>query len=184
MRRQSVHRVLALAFTLLSVVLMGIGVGGIPDAIAQWADWLQYLQRVTTPDTWRNTLVALGVVILLLLLLVQVVPSLALFGRNPKTKLAGANSYSGYVDYGQVRAGAGHKVVAKVGDYTSQAATTNDAGYYQNLEVNPPNADYKGLQVEFYVDGERVARTEAYMGGGHRPNFWNLKKESPPPSAS
>ena len=89
----------------------------------------------------------------------------------------GANYYSGYVDIGKVRAGANLKVVAKVGDYTSGTVTTNSAGYYNSLEVKPPNASYKGLPIEFYVEDVKVAKTEDYMGGGHGPNIWNLEYE-------
>jgi hypothetical protein len=87
------------------------------------------------------------------------------------------NYYSGFVDVGKVRAGANLKVVAKVGDYTSDTVTTNSAGYYDSLEVKPPNASYKGLPIGFYVEGRKVSKTENYMGGGHSPNFWNLEHE-------
>ena len=89
-----------------------------------------------------------------------------------------ASVYAGYVDVGEVRAGAGHKVEAKVGDYTSHPVTTNDDGYYRGLEVKPPNVDYIGRHTKFYVDGEEVSKTEPYMGGGHGPNLWNLQLSS------
>ena len=88
-----------------------------------------------------------------------------------------SNYYAGFVDIGKVRAGANLRVVAKVGDYTSDTATTNSAGYYNSLEVKPPNTSYKGLPIEFYVEGKKVSKTEDYMGGGHGPNFWNLEYE-------
>lgn len=81
--------------------------------------------------------------------------------------------YSGRVYINKKRAGAGLKVTAKVGDYKSASVTTNAAGYYNKLEISPPNDSYIGLLTEFYIDGEKASRTEktskplSYMDGGH-----------------
>ena len=65
MRRHLVSQIVKWVFSLLSFVLAAIGLGGIPDATTQWADWIQDLQRITTPDILRTALVAFGVAILL-----------------------------------------------------------------------------------------------------------------------
>lgn len=94
-------------------------------------------------------------------------------GSGPKA--TSGNVYSGYVYAGLARLGAGHQVIATVGDYTSPSVTTNGAGFYNELQVEPPNAEYKGLSIEFHVDGVLSrSRREAYMGGGHTSNNWNL----------
>ncbi len=136
--------------------------------------------------TWPRYLLIgfwLLVVVFGIVLLVQVIRQTKL-KIKPKSQVpdnrGGAmrsNYYSGFVNVGKVRAGANLKIVAKVGDYTSDTVTTNSAGYYNSLEVKPPNASYKGLHVEFYVEGKKVSRTEDYMGGGHSPNFFNLDVE-------
>lgn len=148
MRKQIFNWTSILA-TVVACVLAGVGLLAQPDI----------------DNSWGWGLIIAGAIIL--------VVRLAWHYFHGNNKLKGVTRYSGHVYIDGKLVGANLEVKAKVGDYPSKLVTTNAEGYYDSLEISPPNNSYVGLSIEFYVDGEKASRTDKtsrpleYRRGGH-----------------
>lgn len=90
--------------------------------------------------------------------------------------------YSGCVYVGGAPAGAGLNVTCSILDWFSDAgAATDENGNYHYLGVYPPDSDYIGEDIHFYVNGSQCHETDIFRSGVTVTNF-NLSIDTLPVS--